>query len=212
MVTKRTVFGNSLCPTTAQPFNRNANFLPPVTRPLLAWMRLELERLLGLLWPERSSCRLRVALENSMTRRRRRPRRESGSSWAVGEASVEEIALLGLRPANELAMRRAIEKITHADFALVDAWTIPGLTIPQRGIIHGDALVKSIAAASIIAKVTRDRMMRVLHEQFPAYGFDVHKGYGTKAHLAAMKKLGLSEAHRVGWGNRLAQQKTSYFD
>ena len=138
--------------------------------------------------------------------------RESGSSWAVGEASVEEIALLGLRPANELAMRRAIEKITHADFALVDAWTIPSLSIPQRGIIHGDALVKSIAAASIIAKVTRDRMMRALHEQFPAYDFDVHKGYGTKAHLAAMKKLGLSEAHRVNWGNRLAQQKTSYFD
>ena len=102
---------------------------------------------------------------------------ERATAWAIGEATVEEINTLGLRPANYLAMKRAIAQIPSADFVLVDAWTLPDLPIPQRGIIHGDHLVKSIAAASIIAKVTRDRMMRALAEVHPAYAFDVHKGY-----------------------------------
>ncbi len=112
---------------------------------------------------------------------------------------MAEIATLGLRPANLLAMRRAVEGIAGADYALVDAWTIPGLAIPQRGIVRGDRLVKSIAAASIVAKVTRDRMMVELSRQFPAYGFEVHKGYATKAHLRAIDVNGPCEIHRLGY-------------
>lgn len=122
---------------------------------------------------------------------------ERATAWAVGSVSVEEITALGLRPANLLAMRRAVEGIAGADYALVDAWTIPGLTIPQRGIVHGDALVKSIAAASVIAKVTRDRAMAELAERFPAYGFHVHKGYATKMHRDAIQKEGPCVAHRL---------------
>ncbi|MEK7665399.1 MAG: ribonuclease HII [Patescibacteria group bacterium] len=127
--------------------------------------------------------------------------------WGVGEASVIEIQEFGLRPANYLAMRRAIEMVRVADFALVDAWTIPELTIPQRGIVHGDRLVKSIAAASVIAKVTRDRLMVQLHEQFPVYGFSANKGYGTMAHQEAIKRNGPSEAHRVGFIKSLIERK-----
>lgn len=123
--------------------------------------------------------------------------KERAVAWAVGSVSVEEITELGLRPANLLAMRRAVEAIPQADYALVDAWTIPGLLIPQRGIIRGDQLVKSIAAASVVAKVTRDRMMLDLSVQFPAYQFHVHKGYATKTHRDAIKKHGPCAAHRL---------------
>ncbi len=122
------------------------------------------------------------------------------TAFGIGEASVDEINTIGLRPANYLAMRRAIEQIPSADFALVDAWTIPNLAIPQRGIIHGDHLVKSIAAASILAKVTRDRTMLALHEQFPDYAFNQHKGYGTALHTSRIKSLGPCEIHRTSWG------------
>ncbi len=120
-------------------------------------------------------------------------------AWAVGSVSVEEIAALGLRPANLLAMKRAVDQIQSVDYALVDAWTITGLTIPQRGIIRGDQLVKSIAAASIIAKVTRDRLMIELNDQFPNYGFNIHKGYATLLHRTAIKEHGPCPAHRLGW-------------
>jgi ribonuclease HII len=96
-------------------------------------------------------------------------------------------------------MRRAVEQIQHADYALVDAWTIPELTIPQQGIIKGDATVKSIAAASIIAKVTRDRMLYEFEEQYPQYGFATHKGYGTKQHRDAIANHGPCPIHRLGY-------------
>ncbi|MBI4437365.1 ribonuclease HII [Candidatus Uhrbacteria bacterium] len=120
-------------------------------------------------------------------------------AWSVGVASVEEIARLNIRGANLLAMRRAVEGLEMADYALVDAWTIPGLTIPQCGIIRGDLTVKSIAAASIIAKVTRDRMMRELDQVYPEYGFQTHKGYGTKTHREAIKAHGPCSAHRLSY-------------
>lgn len=120
----------------------------------------------------------------------------NAKAWAFGMATVEEIEVLGIRPANYLAMRRAFEKIPDAQFALVDAWTIPQLHIPQRGIIRGDRSIACIAAGSIIAKVTRDRMMTDLHTQFPEYGFNIHKGYGTKAHRDAIKEHGPSNMHR----------------
>jgi ribonuclease HII len=94
-------------------------------------------------------------------------------------------------------MKRAVDGIAKADYVLVDAWTIPGITLPQRGIIRGDRFVKSIAAASIVAKVTRDRVMRELALQYPAYGFEIHKGYATEAHRNAIKEHGPCAAHRL---------------
>lgn len=117
--------------------------------------------------------------------------------WSVGIVTVEEIMTLALRPANLLAMKRAVEGVSLADFALVDAWTIPELTIPQRGIIRGDREVKSIAAASVIAKVTRDRMMTELAKEYPEYGFEEHVGYGTALHQARIKEFGPCKIHRL---------------
>ncbi len=124
---------------------------------------------------------------------------DRAQAWAIGSASVEEITALGLRPATLLAMRRAVEQIANADFVLVDAWTIPQVVVPQRGVTRGDRKIKSIAAASIIAKVTRDRLMKELAQQYPEYGFDVHKGYGTKMHRATIVKYGPCEIHRLGY-------------
>ncbi len=120
-------------------------------------------------------------------------------AWAFGQASVEEIFKIGIRPATYLAMRRALEQIENADFALVDAWTIPDVAVHQRGVIKGDQKILSIAAASIIAKVTRDRMMMKYSEQFPEYEFGAHKGYGTKAHRDAIKEHGPCPIHRLGY-------------
>lgn len=126
--------------------------------------------------------------------------RERGYRWAVGVATHEEIDAVNIRRATYLAMRRAVSAFNVsapcATFVLVDAWTIPSITIPQRGIIHGDRLVKSIAAASIIAKVTRDAFMGELDRAYPEYGFAVHKGYATAQHRAAIAQHGLSPMHR----------------
>lgn len=127
--------------------------------------------------------------------------RRCGYRWAIGAATNEEIDRLNIRQATYLAMRRAIEAFNsaapRATFALIDAWTIPDLPIPQRAIVHGDRLVKSIAAASIIAKVTRDALMDGLNREFPQYGFAVHRGYATAAHRAAIRKYGFSVMHRL---------------
>lgn len=117
-------------------------------------------------------------------------------AWAIGSASVEEIDALGIRKANLLAMQRAVEQISEADVLLVDAWHIPAVYLPQVSIMKGDRLVKSIAAASIIAKVTRDRLMRVYAKDFPVYRFDVHKGYATKTHRLAIAEHGVCPIHR----------------
>lgn len=121
------------------------------------------------------------------------------SGQATGEASVDEINRLGLRPATLLAMRRALKALARTrevDFVLVDAWTIPDLPVPQRAVIRGDRLVKSIAAASIVAKVYRDRLMEELARAYPAYGFEVHRGYATQAHTKALDKHGPCIIHR----------------
>jgi ribonuclease HII len=120
-------------------------------------------------------------------------------SHAVGEASVEEINRLGIRRATFLAMRRALEKIGEIDFVLVDAWQIPGIPFQQKGIIRGDRLIKSVAAASIIAKVYRDDLMNKLSEEFPVYSFGDHKGYSTAFHLKAIQEFGPCLHHRTSW-------------
>lgn len=122
---------------------------------------------------------------------------EHGLKWTVGMASSQEIDKLNIRRATLLAMKRAVDTFKGATFALVDAWKIPDITIAQHGIVHGDRLVKSIAAASIIAKVVRDRLMEEYDRKFPGYSLSQHKGYATKVHRAAIKKLGLSPIHRL---------------
>jgi ribonuclease HII len=121
-------------------------------------------------------------------------------AWAVGVAEVEEIEVLNIYHAGLLAMRRAVEGLKAApDFILVDARKIPDCPAPQRGIIHGDALSASIAAASIIAKTTRDALMVELDAQYPGYGLAEHKGYSTPRHVEALRRLGASPVHRRGY-------------
>lgn len=117
--------------------------------------------------------------------------------WAVGVAEVEEIDRINIYHAGLLAMRRAVEGLaTCPDHLLVDARRVPGVAIPQRGIVHGDALSLTIAAASIIAKTTRDALMTALDAVHPGYGFARHKGYPTAEHFAALGARGACALHR----------------
>ncbi|HEY0544345.1 MAG TPA: ribonuclease HII [Pyrinomonadaceae bacterium] len=117
--------------------------------------------------------------------------------WGVGRAEVEEIDELNIYHAGLLAMRRAVEALeSRPDFVLVDARKIPQCPAPQRGIIRGDLLSASIAAASIIAKTTRDAHMAEMDRLYPGYSFASHKGYGTPAHYRALNTLGVLPIHR----------------
>jgi ribonuclease HII len=121
-------------------------------------------------------------------------------AWAVGTASVEEIDQLNIRVAGALAMRRAIEGLaTVPQFVLTDAFRIPNLPMPQKAVIRGDLTIKSVAAASVIAKVERDLEMDRLDGLYQGYGFSRHKGYGTKEHQAALHALGVSAIHRKSY-------------
>ena len=118
-------------------------------------------------------------------------------AWAVGRAEVEEIDTLNIYHAGLLAMRRAVEGlVSQPDFVLVDARRIPYCPAPQRGIIKGDALSASIAAASIIAKTTRDALMCEFDSVHPGYNFATHKGYPTPEHCRLLKELGAAPIHR----------------
>jgi ribonuclease HII len=122
---------------------------------------------------------------------------ERAVAVGVGEASVDEIDLINIRQATHLAMARAVRALAiAADFALVDGNDPPALPCPCDVIVDGDARSASIAAASIIAKVTRDRMMRALHEYFPGYGWFTNKGYSTGEHIEALTRLGPCIHHR----------------
>ncbi len=124
--------------------------------------------------------------------------KESALSVGIGEASVQEIDESNILQATFLAMRRALANLRLIpDLALIDGNRIlPGCPIDQQTLVHGDSRCFSIAAASIIAKVHRDRLMRRYHEIFPQYRFDRHKGYGTREHLHAILKFGYCELHR----------------
>ena len=118
-------------------------------------------------------------------------------AWSVAWASVEEIDSLNILQASLLAMRRAVESLSFApDEVLLDGAHCPALSVPARAIVDGDAKVKVIAAASILAKTARDAEMRRLHERFPQYGFDQHKGYPTPRHLRALRRYGVCEVYR----------------
>ncbi len=116
---------------------------------------------------------------------------------AVGSASVQEIDTLNILQATLLAMRRAVEGLRLTPFkVLVDGNRLPLLKVRAEAVIGGDALVAEISAASIVAKVHRDRWCAQLHAQYPDYGFAEHKGYGTARHLAALRRLGACPEHR----------------
>jgi ribonuclease HII len=117
--------------------------------------------------------------------------------WAVASAHVEEIDDMNIHRASLEAMARAVLAIAPMpDLVLVDAFRIPGLSIAQRAVTHGDRRCAAIAAASIIAKVSRDREMMAHHAADPRYGYDRHKGYATADHLAAVARFGYSPLHR----------------
>lgn len=123
---------------------------------------------------------------------------QTALSYCVSGASVEEIESLNILQATFLAMRRAVEGLSvPVDLLLIDGNQMPdGLSVPARTVVKGDGRSASIAAASILAKVTRDRYMVQMDAQYPGYGFAQHKGYGTKAHYAALAQKGLSPLHR----------------
>ena len=122
------------------------------------------------------------------------------AAWAVGFASVEEIAELNILHATGLAMRRAVEALgTVPLFALVDGNFAFPLPCPVKTVIGGDGISCSIAAASILAKTARDRLMAEMDEVYPGYGFSAHKGYGAPRHIEALRSLGPCAIHRLGW-------------
>ena len=115
----------------------------------------------------------------------------------IGQASEREIDAMNILEATRLAMGRAIQSLPSVpDYLLLDAIELPAIHLPQRAIIKGDALSVSIAAASVVAKVTRDRVMGAYHRQYPQYNFQAHKGYGTAEHLRMLAEHGPCAIHR----------------
>ena len=119
-----------------------------------------------------------------------------GVDIGIGIADVEEIDKLNILKAAHLAMFRAVAQLKKVDCVLVDGLPVKGFSVPSRNLVKGDARSASIAAASIVAKVTRDRMMMKAAELYPEYGFASHKGYGTAEHLEALRKYGACPLHR----------------
>ena len=127
--------------------------------------------------------------------------RDEAVSWALGRATLAEIDELNILQASLLAMRRAVEALhIQPSLVLVDGNRLPKWPYEARAIVKGDLTEPSIGAASILAKVQRDAEMLALHEHYPAYGFDRHKGYPTKAHLATLETAGISPVHRRSFG------------
>ena len=126
--------------------------------------------------------------------------KEQALSYSIAFASVEEIEDINILNATMLAMKRAVEGLdVKADYAMIDGNRLPDLSIDSEFIIKGDAKSMSIACASILAKVSRDRLLYKYAEKYPEYLFDKHKGYGTKAHVEAIKKYGPCPYHRPGF-------------
>jgi ribonuclease HII len=121
-------------------------------------------------------------------------------AWAVGAADEQEIDTLNILQATKLAMTRALQGLRlQPDYVLIDGRDRLAIKLPQEAVIGGDRLCASVAAASILAKVTRDRYMLELHQRYPQYGFAQHKGYGTAVHMAALAAQGPCPAHRLSF-------------
>lgn len=122
---------------------------------------------------------------------------EKALSWSLGRCEPEEIDELNILQATMVAMQRAVAGLSvQPDYVLIDGNRVPSLPVPSQAVVKGDMRVAEISAASILAKVTRDREMQALDALFPAYGFAQHKGYPTKAHFAALEKYGAIDQHR----------------
>ena len=122
---------------------------------------------------------------------------ENALAYAVGQVEADEIDQINILEATKKAMILAVQNLkTKADFLLIDALELQGIDLPQKGIIKGDAVSASIAAASIVAKVYRDNLMKEYGETYPEYGFERHAGYGTKAHFEALRTNGARRIHR----------------
>ena len=125
-------------------------------------------------------------------------------AWAVASASPEEIDAVNILNATYLAMNRAIEALSPpAAFALIDGNRSAGIRLPNQTVVGGDGLYEAIAAASVLAKVSRDRFMLQMAEQYPAYAFEKHKGYGTKLHYERLREYGPSPIHRRSFLKKL---------
>ncbi|MGR9013217.1 MAG: ribonuclease HII [Gammaproteobacteria bacterium] len=123
--------------------------------------------------------------------------KESALSWSIAQASVEEVDRLNILQATLLAMQRAVMGLSiQPDGVLVDGNRLPDLTVPAQAIVKGDSKVQAISAASILAKVERDKLMVAYHQHYPDFAFHVHKGYGTKQHLAEIEQFGFLDVHR----------------
>lgn len=123
--------------------------------------------------------------------------RQRAAAWAIAEASVEEIDSLNILRASLLAMKRAVQALSmQPQEVWADGLYLPDTGLPGRAVVKGDSTVPAISAASILAKTARDEFMLRLHDRFPQYGFAVHKGYPTAAHLEALREHGVSPAHR----------------
>ena len=135
--------------------------------------------------------------------------KEKAVAYAIAEASPEEIDEINILNASMLAMRRAVEKLeVKADFALIDGNCSRGFDIPTETVVKGDSKSYSIAAASILAKVTRDRGCAELDKEYPMYGIAKHKGYPTKDHMEAVRKYGPSPIHRKSFLKFLNNEHT----
>ena len=122
---------------------------------------------------------------------------EKALDYSVASATVEEIEEINILNAAMLAMKRAIDGLNiKPDLALIDGNMSRGFSVPTKTVVHGDAISQSIAAASILAKVTRDRLCYEYDKEYPEYGFAKHKGYGTKLHTDAIKQYGVTPIHR----------------
>ena len=123
-------------------------------------------------------------------------------AYSISSVSVEEIDKINILNASRLAMKKAIDSLNHSfDLVLTDCIKMPGYDVPVIDVVHGDALSINIAAASILAKVSRDRLCDELDKQYPNYGIKKHKGYGTKDHMAALEKYGpVKGLHRFSYG------------
>lgn len=126
--------------------------------------------------------------------------RRRAVAWAIGEVPPQTIDQVGLTRARQLAMEGAVRGlVVPADYLLIDAWDVPDLPLPQMAVVKGDGTCASIMAASVLAKVHRDRLMVEYDRLYPGYGFADHKGYATSSHKRALRLLGPSPIHRMSW-------------